>query len=49
MNFDSRGENNLLRRTQTLSIGERFEEEFRCLANIRKRLFDRRALRLAPL
>lgn len=49
MNFDSGGEHDLMGRRQALFIGKRFEEEFCGLSNIRQRLFDGCALRLAPL
>jgi hypothetical protein len=49
MNFDRGGQNLLAQRGRALFISQGLQEEFDCLADIDKCLFDRLALRLAPL
>ena len=49
MNFNGRGEHDLLLGSLALFIGERFQEKLGCLADIDERLLDSRSLRLAAL
>jgi hypothetical protein len=44
MNFNGRGQHDLLRGSQALFIGERLQEELGCIPDIDKRLLDRHAL-----